>query len=261
MLKMELTRISTRPIFWILLIIGLLIGILPVIQMWPHEVTNDYYLFYPRSPYVSWMYLETPSIYFIYSLIFPLLASLAFSDTYAEDYNSGLIKGILTKVEKKKYLITRYFVNFFIGGFIAALPLIVNYLGSMTAFPLIENNYFFGMTPVVSTSYWPELFYRSPLLYIIIRILFIFLLGGMLSSIGIALSTMVKNRYIVLVFPFLLFMGLDVLMPAIGEANFSLSFLFLWNYSGHWLLQTYLAAGILGSFIWFYLVGMKNETI
>jgi ABC-type transport system involved in multi-copper enzyme maturation permease subunit len=258
---MEMNRISNRPVFWVLILAGFILGLLPVLQTWPHGVTDDYYVFYPRNPYVSWMYLDITSTYHIYALIFPLLASLTYSDAYAEDYNTGLIKNILTKVEKKKYLMNRYITNFCFGGIMAVLPLLVNFLGLMTAFPLIENQYFFGMSPIGESSFWPNLFYDLPLLYVGLRLFFLFLLGGLLASLGLTLSTSVKNRYIVLIFPFLVFLGLDVLFPSIGLFQFSITTLFLWNFKANWGILLYLSIGIFGSYIWYYAAGVKNETV
>lgn len=259
MLKMEINRICKRPVFWLLILVGLVLALLPVINTWPHGVTDDYYVFYPRSPYVSWMYFIASS-YNIYILIFPLLAALAYADAYVEDFNTGLVKSILTKVEKKKYLIVRYVVNFIVGGLVTAFPLIINFLGEMAAFPMIENNFYFGMVLVNSSSFWPGLFYHHPLVYTLVRVLLLFMLGGMLASLGLALSTAVKNRYIVLVFPFLVFIGLDVLASALW-GKYSITALFLENVQANWGIPFYLFVGIVGSFIWYYVAGVKNEPI
>ncbi|TCP29947.1 hypothetical protein EV207_10741 [Scopulibacillus darangshiensis] len=260
MLNMEINRIYKRPVFWLLILVGLILALWPVIQTWPpHVVTDRYYVFYPRSAYVSWMYFISP-IYYIYVLIFPLLSALAYSDAYAEDYNTGLVKGILTRIEKKSYLLVRYGVNFCVGGFVATFPLFVNFIGEMAAYPLIENNYFFGMALVKQDSFFPELFYNHPLIYTLVRLLLVFLLGGMLASLGLAFSTSVKNRYIVLVFPFLIFMVVDILTATINE-KYSLTTLFLQNSQGNRGIPFYLLVGIIGSFIWYYIAGDHNETI
>ncbi|MFC0190066.1 hypothetical protein ACFFJY_17355 [Fictibacillus aquaticus] len=261
MLKMEFSRISSRPVLWMLLAAGLFLGLWPVIQMWPQGVTDQYYMMYPRSPFVSWMYLEVSSTYQIYALIFPLLASLVYCDAYAEDFNTGLIKSILTKIHKKSYLMTRYAVNFLLGGFIAVFPLLVNFLALMMAFPLIENNFYYGMAPVSQNGFYQDLFYQHPFVYIALRFFLLFLFGGILASLGLALSTAVRNRYIVLVFPFLLFLGLDVLFPSLNWYSYSVSGLFLWNYQEHWSMLLYLFAGFLGSFVWYLTAGVRNETV
>lgn len=256
---MEINRIIRRPIFWLLILVGCVLAIEPVIKTWPHHVTHDYYVSYPASPFVFWMHFVSET-YNIYILIVPLLASLAFSDAYAEDFNSGLVKGILTRVEKKKYLITRYAVNFITGGIVTILPLTINFLGEMTAFPSIDNNYFYGMPLVLESSFAPNIFYHHPFLYVIVRLLLLFLLGGMLASLGLSLSTIVKNRYIVLVFPYLVFIGVDVLADTFG-GKYSIIDLFLENVQANWGILFYLLVGIIGSYLWFYIAGVKNETI
>jgi len=258
MLKMEFHRIGKRPVFWFILIVGILLALIPVIQIWPESLSKEDYAMYPMSPYVGWMHFVGET-YLIYTLVFPLLASLAYSDTYAEDYNTGLLKNILTRIEKKKYLLNRFFINFFIGGLVSVFPLVINFMGVMTAFPLIENNYYFGMLVVVNGSFLPELYYEHPFLYIILRLIIIFLFGGVLASIGLAFSTIVKNRYIVLIVPLLFVTALDVLLNAFGQL--SLSRIFLGNVEVGWLLFVYLSIGILGSSILYFYLGDKHETI
>ena len=255
---MDLKRIGTRPIFWAVFLAGLIYALIPVIQTWPHGVDAEYYISYPRNPYVSWMYF-TGDTYYMYALTFPLLASLAFSDAYAEDFNTGFIKNILTKVNKKRYLLSRYAVNFCIGGLMATLPLTVNFLGEMAAYPLIDNHYFLGMPVVTGGGFWPELFYSHPLVYILLRLGLLFLFGGMLASLGLAFSTVVKNRYIVLIFPFLFVLMMDVVANVLGM--YSLTLLFLGNVEASWELAVWLIPGIGTTFIWFYVLGEKNETI
>lgn len=259
LLHMELNRIGRRPTFWLLIAAGFILALVPVIEGWPRGLTGDSYMLYPRSAYVSWMYFESNS-YHIYGLILPLLAALSYADAYAEDFNTGLIKGILTKVAKKKYLLIRYTVNFLVGGFVVMFPVVVNFMANMAAFPLIDNHPIYGMPIVSIDSFWPSLFYQLPLIYIIVRMLLLFLLGGMLASLGLALSTVVKNRYVVLVFPFLVFMGLDVITATLN-AKYSIYSLYIGNVQSNWLLPSFLSLGIVGSFIWYYIAGGKNETI
>ena len=191
---------------------------------------------------------------------FSFVASLIYADSYAEDFNSGLIKNILTKVEKRQYLLVRFFVNFIIGGSAVVFPLIINFLANMTAFPLIHNNYYFGMDVVIMSDFLPNLFYHHPIFYIFIRVVILFFLGGTLATLSLALSTAIKNRYVVLIFPFLVFIGLDIVLSTIGNP-FSISEIYLWNAAASWEFITYLTIGIAISFTWYYAAGAKNETI
>ncbi|RYL87305.1 hypothetical protein [Sporolactobacillus sp. THM19-2] len=259
MLRMEIQRVTHRPVFWFLILIGAVLAIWPVIQEWPQISSSEDYAFYPGSPYVIWMYFvgDTRNIYI---LIFPLLASLAYADAYAEDFNTGFIKNIVTKMNKRKYLFVRYLVNYCVGGFVAVFPLIFNFLGEMTAFPLIENNYYFGMNLVTDLSFFPQLYYQHPILYLLVRLLLLFLLGGVLASIGLAFSTAVKNRYIALVFPFLVFMGFDLFTYSF-LGKYSISGLFLENGQANWGIPIYLIVGSIGTFFWYFFAGDKHETI
>ncbi|WP_077324725.1 hypothetical protein [Virgibacillus siamensis] len=260
MLGMEIKRIVTRPVLYVLLFTGFILALMPVIVSWPGNVSDDYYILYPRNPFISWMFFGAAT-YNIYVLIFPLLAALPYSDAYAQDYNSGLVKSILTKVNKRKYLNIRFIVNFIVGGVVAIFPPVVNFLLQMTAFPVIENSMYYGMNSVGTQSFMPELFYHQPFLYILVRVIMLFLLGGLLASLGLALSTAVKNRYIILVFPFLVFMGLDVLFVSTGFVNYSISMMYLFDVPFHWGFPLYLLIGTIGSYVWYKIAGEKNETM
>ncbi|TGA96894.1 hypothetical protein E4665_13610 [Sporolactobacillus shoreae] len=260
MLRMEIQRVTRRPIFWFLILVGALLAIWPVVQVWPQISSSEDYAFYPGSPYVMWMPYNIGDTYNIFILILPLLASLAYADAYAEDFNSGYIKNIVTKVSKKKYLMIRYAVNYCLGGTVVVFPLVLNFLGQMTSFPLIENNYYFGMILVPNGNFLPDLNYQHPVLYILLRLFLFFLLGGILASIGLAFSTVLKNRYIVLVVPFLAFMGFD-LFTYTFLGQYSISGLFLENGPANWGIPTYLIVGTIGTFLWYYIVGDRHETI
>ncbi|MEK0285883.1 hypothetical protein [Caldifermentibacillus hisashii] len=133
MLKMEFHRIGKRPVFWFILIVGILLALIPVIQIWPESLSKEDYAMYPMSPYVGWMHFVGET-YLIYTLVFPLLASLAYSDTYAEDYNTGLIKNILTRIEKKKYLLNRFFYKFFYRWSCICIPTCYKFYGRHDCF-------------------------------------------------------------------------------------------------------------------------------
>jgi ABC-type transport system involved in multi-copper enzyme maturation permease subunit len=255
MFKMEITRIFTRPTFWLVLILGTILSVYASYIYWPTNVTHDFYLNYPRSPYVTWFLIgDMPSAH-IYNILFPLLASIVFADSYAEDVNSGYIKNILTRVKKKKYYATRYISNFCVGGLVATFPLMLNFFINMLVFPLIENNYYYGMNLIQEQDIFHHIFYSNPLIYVFLRILLLFILGGVLASIGLTCSLFIKNRYIVIIIPFLVFMAIDVLMPI------TLSNLFFTFGSWHILLPIYLLIGLIGTVLCYRIIGDKNEEI
>ncbi|MCM3738562.1 hypothetical protein M3215_22995 [Bacillus cytotoxicus] len=259
MLKMELNRIWRRPIFWVLFLVGLAFAIAPIKEGWL-AVEADYKLM-ELSPYVNWLYLYPTASENIYKLIFPLLAAIAYADSYAEDFNTGFIKNILTKVEKKTYLRVRYIVNFCLGGAIAIFPLVLNFLCTMAVYPLIEPNFYYGSNLVIENSFLPDLYYQHPFWYILLRIFILFFVGGMFASLGLALSVFVKNRYVIVIFPFLLFMAFDILIGVLIPSVPTMDAVFMKNYGSVIALFGYLFAGTIGSYLCFYFVGGKNETI
>lgn len=259
MWKMEINRILRRPIFWVLVLVGVAFAIAPIKEGWL-AIAPDYMLM-ELSPYVHWIYLYPTASENIYKLIFPLLAAIAYADSYAEDFNTGFIKNILTKVKKKKYLRIRYIVNFCLGGFIVILPLMLNFLCTMAVYPLIEPNFYYGSNLVIESSFLPDLYYQHPFLYILLRIFILFFVGGMFASLGLAVSVFIKNRYVIVIFPFLIFMVLDIIIGVLLPSIPNLSDVFMKNLGAINALFGYLFVGIIGSYLCFYFVGGKNETI
>ncbi|MCM3734260.1 hypothetical protein M3215_00010 [Bacillus cytotoxicus] len=259
MWKMELNRIGKRPIFWMLFLVGLAFAIAPIKEEWT-SFKLDYVLM-EASPYVDWFYLPLTASSNIYSLIFPLLAAVAYADSYAEDFNTGFIKNILTKVEKKTYLRVRYIVNFCVGGCMVIIPLIFNFLCLMSVYPLIEPSFYYGSSRVIKDSFFPDFYYQHPFWYILLRIFILFFVGGMFSSLGLALSVFVKNRYVVVIFPFLIFIGFSIAIRALIPSAPTMMDVFMGNIGSPIALFGYLFAGIIGSYVCFYFVGEKHETI
>ena len=71
-------------------------------------------------------YLDGSTIYYFYFI--GIIVALPFGISYVRDKNSGYIKNICNRVEKKKYLKAKFISTFISGGCTAVIPLIIDFL-------------------------------------------------------------------------------------------------------------------------------------
>ncbi len=189
--------------------LALLVGTIPSILY----IVNDVYpyrdLKYGHSVYTIWMGGFTGSIYasFFY-LLLPLLAALPMADTWLSDRQSGYYQFVQTRNKKKQYFGGLYICNFFAGGLVAAIPLVINLYACFLLIPDKKPDLILWETHIVSfygkETLFPSIFYDYPLLHIFLFILFGFLIGGLLASIALMFSCWLKNIFMVWISVFVL---------------------------------------------------------
>lgn len=141
-----------------------------------------------------------------YSIFAPLLAVLPFAASFAEDTQTSYVSHILVRTSLKKYFATKVLANMIAGGLALTIPVMFAFLFSFVF-------YYHGL-PVrpqdIRISYTPggpfDTLYRSaPLLYVLTLFLRAFVFGAAYASIGLLVSLFVKNRFVVLATPLVLY--------------------------------------------------------
>lgn len=155
----------------------------------PYEIHN--------SPFLSNIAEgNTTSAQTVWILILPLLASLPMSGMYCEDKNTGFLMNVITKTTKKKYFTVLFGLNFAISFFVIILPLLLNlYLLSMTYPSVNPDGIVNYMDPIVTGGTdLANLYYEHSLIYTFILFALNGMYGAVLSSIGLALSFLLKRN-------------------------------------------------------------------
>lgn len=212
------------------------------------------------SPYNSFILFSLTDISNILFLIMPILVAMAYGDSYLEDLNSGFLKNILSRYSKKKYLRNKFLANFIISGITFSVPLIFNLavqlLTQADIYPerMMQNNLIIGDLNL-------ELYLNHPLIYTLLWIGIYFMFAGAISSLVLGLSTIIKNKFVVLILPFIIVQATSIIFPLIGLEEYDLSsFLFLGtDINIISMIITFLVL-LLVSFIPFYIGGKANET-
>ena len=224
-LKLELKKAFKNKFFWISVVLGCLITLLSFEHM-----VNMYYegmsaisgnstdiIYDPHiginTVFNCWIGGEPFSLgSSIYFFVFPLLIALPYGWSYSEERKCGSRRMMITKTAKKKYYCAKYVAVFLSGGVAMVLPLIFNFWMTLLVVPAIlpdvTMNMFYG---VFGGSFLAELYYTVPFLYVAIYLFIDFVYCGFLVCICMAVSGIVRQKWGVVLIPFLLLLFVHVI--------------------------------------------------
>lgn len=224
-LKLELKKAFKNKFFWISVVLGCLITLLSFEHM-----VNMYYegmsaisgnstdiMYDPHiginTVFNCWIGGEPFSLgSSIYFFVFPLLIALPYGWSYSEERKCGYRRMMIAKTGKKKYYCAKYVAVFLSGGVAMVLPLIFNFWMTLLVVPAIlpdvTMNMFYG---VFGGSFLAELYYTVPFLYVAIYLFIDFVYCGFLGCICMAVSGIVRQKWGVVLIPFLLLLFVHVI--------------------------------------------------
>lgn len=224
-LKLELKKAFKNKFFWISVVLGCLITLLSFEHM-----VNMYYegmsaisgnstdiIYDPHiginTVFNCWIGGEPFSLgSSIYFFVFPLLIALPYGWSYSEERKCGYRRMMIAKTGKKKYYCAKYVAVFLSGGVAMVLPLIFNFWMTLLVVPAIlpdvTMNMFYG---VFGGSFLAELYYTVPFLYVAIYLFIDFVYCGFLVCVCMAVSGIVRQKWGVVLIPFLLLLFVHVI--------------------------------------------------
>lgn len=227
-LKCELKRAFSSKLFWVALLIGIAIAAVSAGQNLADyyeglkmEATRAEYMgdnpYNPMNPmttvYNYWIGgdYEGPMTPLFY-LLMPLLVCLPFSWSYLTDRKSGYINQSMVHIRKKSdYFFAKYIAIFLSGGVVVAVPLILNILTIACFIPAYHPDIFYDMYYSMSFHDMRWLFYTNPVVYEIYIILQAFIFAGLFAVTGYVFSFFIRNRFAVILLPFLCIFGAQYL--------------------------------------------------
>ena len=226
LLKIELKKAFQNKVFLLMLGVGVLIAMLSVIQNLPKYyqlLQNNAYaaqkgmqinpmlpLFTPYSNWIGndFQFSMTPLFY----TLFPLLACLAYGWSYFGERKSGYVMNVAVRTSKKsQYFLAKYIAVFLSGGVVVALPMLLNFLVISCFIPAYQPDLFYGMYYSVSMHFLREWFYAMPLLFVAAILAINFIFGGLLAACSMAITFFVKNKFAVVLLPFMALFGVQYL--------------------------------------------------
>lgn len=224
-LKLELKKAFKNKFFWISVVLGCLITLLSfehMVNMYYEGMSaisgNSMDIIYDphigiNTVFNCWIGGEPFSLgSSIYFFVFPLLIALPYGWSYSEERKCGYRRMMITKTGKKKYYCAKYVAVFLSGGVAMVLPLIFNFWMTLLVVPAIlpdvTMNMFYG---VFGGSFLAELYYTVPFLYVAIYLFIDFVYCGFLVCICMAVSGIVRQKWGVVLIPFLLLLFVHVI--------------------------------------------------
>lgn len=163
--------------------------------------------------------------------LLPLFASIIYSDSYYSDYQTGVYNSMLTRTNTWPYLWAKAIVAFVITFFAFSIPLLLNQIFCLVAFPIqgFDNNfalppYDIGIQNYTSGFMFDLLRIQSPLLY---NLLYMFLISLAASLFALftygAFFVFKKNRFATIAGVFVLYLVANVAVSALGSFGFRMS--------------------------------------
>lgn len=206
LLKIDFKRAIYNKQFLMVVLIGILLAIG---YFFTEVVPNiEYYKDGTGvSIFVRWISYDFTSTWTVLlTFMFPVLASITYSDSYWLDLNSGFVKNVYTRTNKTNYLISRYITNFIMGGISVIIPLVANlYILFMTV-PAVTISIF---NPTeLGKEMFSNLFYSHPYIYILTYLFINFMFGGIFASIGLSISKFCKNRFVIICIPAIFYLSM-----------------------------------------------------
>ena len=141
----------------------------------------------------------------LFFLMLPFFSSLAYSWSLCSEIKSGYIKHIVTRINRKKYFMSKFFAVFISGGIVIVIPMLLNFMLVSSFIPAIKPDIFYDMYYANSntTQAFSILFFEHPFLFVGYRFLSAFIYSGLFAVLGMTVAFFVRNKFIVVAFPFL----------------------------------------------------------
>ncbi len=224
LMKIELERAFKNKWFYISASITLLIVLMDIwqnvlpfrrnIEYWLSESNYNY-----QCPglYLQWMEINLRAPSMIYHFIIPLLAALPYSMSIYTDVKTHYMNNIVTKIEKKKYYLSKLITQFISGGCIAILPLVCSFIVTAMILPAIHPVAATGQYPFSKLEVFGDLFFYNPLLFVIVLLIIDFIGFGLINCIAYIFADLLDNKYMVALSPFIIYFLQYVVCSMIGR--------------------------------------------
>ncbi|MEG0834993.1 MAG: hypothetical protein RR063_10480 [Anaerovoracaceae bacterium] len=219
MLKEFLKRSFSGVGFKTAIIISATLAIAQILQTYT-KVDLGYQ--YPTSLFEIWIGGEWASYAnSITMLILPILACLPFSTSLLLDKKSGYLAQIYLRKPRAKVLTTYYVTSFLTGAVATSLPFAINLLLNALIYPsLLPQTTTFTFLPSLR-GLFIELFYTMPWIFCLLYIFIIAIFGGFIACVGLSLGNFIKNKFVLLATPFIVYFWIYFITMQLGMYRFN----------------------------------------
>lgn len=172
------------------------------------------------NAYNRWMELWVSKISQLFHFICPILVCIPYSISIYTDVASKYMYNIIIRIDKKKYFLTKLMVQFMVGTAVSMFILLTSFILTLAILPagtpLAGLNYELSATNVFGT-----LFYKNPLLAIIIAIILESILFGIIGCLSYIFAYILGNGIVVMTAPFTIYL-FESIISQLVQSNYSL---------------------------------------
>nr|WP_317333881.1 hypothetical protein [uncultured Romboutsia sp.] len=156
----------------------------------------------------------------VISILAVMVSAIPFSTSYIDEYSSNYCMYIKHKIGSFKYISTKFMVNFIAGGLALFIPFILYYLFLLALKGISFEDLDYLSETNKTLGY---IFKQSQVQYMILKIFLTSICGATLATLALGVSIYIRNKYLVIVFPFLCYVGSAMFLT---EYNLSAQMLF-----------------------------------
>ncbi len=158
----------------------------------------------PHGAYYMWIVFKTCKQRVLLYAILPILAAIPYGESLFVEKSSHYTYHLLMKKGKIQYYTAKLITLFVSGGTVAMFPFLLSFLINAAIMPLESVSSVTGQF-FASSVIFSDIFYKEPLLYIVLHILITFVCYGMLNCFCFVGTYFLNNRFVVMLFPFILY--------------------------------------------------------
>ncbi len=242
----EFKRLLRSPMLYLVLLIGSAILLRPLLLMCISGEIGMNMGFYTLFSY-SWAASD-------FTPFAALFAVLPYADSFCDDYNSGYSTAITILLGVDKYSFRRAISVAISGGIVMAILVMITIVvcDLFSNSPDVPDN-----TDFMFNTIWAKmgiLFLYNGLVFKTLKVLVAFLFGSLWALVGLAISTVVINKYVTNIAPFVLYQIIWFLLPEQrwnpvyllrADSNFIPSLWFVLLYQGS-LIIVFFTLSVLG---------------
>ncbi len=160
---------------------------------------------HPMTAYGRWMGGWAETMFpFLYFYLQPLLCCLPFSDSLWSDRKSGWAQQIAVRSSRRTYLLAKMAACSISATLVALIPLLLNFYLAALFLPVFQPEPSSALYPIHAYSMWSDLFYANAPLYLASYALLIAITVSLLACLPIAITSWVRNGFILACSSFLL---------------------------------------------------------
>ncbi len=212
-----------------------------------------------KDIYTNWLGVSNGSIIqTIFFIFLPLLVVIPFGMSFFTDIKQGYIKNIYIRVDRHKYLVSKYLAVFVSGGSVAAVSMMVSFIGALL-YTRAYGDGMYGLNHNLS-----GFFVEQPIVYSLVYLLLMFLFFGSLACMSLPITYCFKSSLFIYLFPLTVasFITIIINLSYLKEA-FCVGIV-IYGFGGDSLMiGTGVIAMILSvvAFVPYYFVGLKKDII